>query len=425
MNAWIKYMIIALLVSVVSGAGLVIYKFNTYRPKDIVIEPVPDNLKYFSDSYEQCRDRFRTEAKTVFKTMDNVQVEQLSVESRKDHDLTIDYCYIPAQKKFKRLLIVTSGIHGVEGYAGSAVQQMFIHEILPRTDVEELGILLIHSLNPYGFKYQRRVTENNVDLNRNCSVGSSLYDKPNEGYAVLNYWLNRKRPLRLTEFDHFFFPLYALQKKIKYSMQKMRQAILQGQYQYEKGIFFGGKRLEPSIKKITPLLRQVALPYEMVFCIDLHTGYGANGVVHLLHPPVPEPQKRKKLSSLFKGVQIDWEGNRAFYSVTGDLLSYLELIIPGKAYISMTVEFGTLDTQTTLGAIKALHNIIIENQGFHYGYATKEDETAARQRFLQSYFPLSPAWRSKAIQDARILLQQTINRYQTLEQDLKKQEQQI
>ncbi len=425
MNAWIKYMIIVLLVFVASGAGLVIYKFNIYRPEDIVIEPVPDNLKYFSDSYEQCREGFRTEAKNVFITMGNVQVEQLSVESREDPDLTIDYCYIPAQKKFKRLLIMTSGIHGVEGYAGSAVQQMFIKEILPQTNVEELGILLIHSVNPFGFKYQRRVTENNVDLNRNCSVDISLYDKPNEGYAALNSWLNRKRVLRLTEFDHFFFPLYALQKKIKYSMQKMRQAILQGQYRYEKGIFFGGKSRESSIQKITPLIQQIALPYEMVFCIDLHTGYGANGVLHLLHAPVSDTRKRQRLSSLFKDVQIDWADTRDFYSVTGDFLSYLEQILSDKAYMSMTFEFGTMDTQTTLGAIKALHNVIIENQGFQYGYATKGDETAVRERFLQGYFPSSAAWRSKVIQDARLLLQQTMNQYQTLEQDPKKQEQPI
>jgi hypothetical protein len=40
----------------------------------------------------------------------------------------------------------------------------------------------------------------------------------------------------------------------------------------------------------------------------------------------------------------------------------------------MVFEFGTLDSQTTMGSIKSLHNLIVENQGVHHGYKTKKDE---------------------------------------------------
>ena len=78
----------------------------------------------------------------------------------------------------------------------------------------------------------------------------------------------------------------------------------------------------------------------------------------------------------------------------------------------MTFEFGTLDTQSTMGSIKALHNVIIENQGVQNGYASSKDETEAKSRYLEGYYPSSEAWRSKALHDARQTLMQAIKKYQ-------------
>ena len=98
-------------------------------------------------------------------------------------------------------IIHSSGVHGIEGYLGSAIQIRFLHELLllhhKRRRVENHSmhnhvhttsastsasstttstissghkvqkILLIHSVNPYGMRHHRRTNENNVDLNRN------------------------------------------------------------------------------------------------------------------------------------------------------------------------------------------------------------------------------------------------------------------
>jgi len=70
-----------------------------------------------------------------------------------------------------------------------------------------------------------------------------------------------------------------------------------------------------------------------------------------------------------------------------------------------------LDTQTTMGSIKALHNVIIENQGAQHGYASPKDEKQVKSRYLESYYPSSEAWRSKAIHDARKKLIQVMEKY--------------
>ena len=412
MKTFFKVTFIGLILVIAGVIGFTTYKFNMYKPQAVTQKVNPDNLKYFQESYVDCRKSFLDEANKMKEMYKDVQISGLNIKSKKDPDLTIDYCYIPAQKRFKRLLILTSAVHGIEGYVGSAVQQMFLKELVKENSLDNLGLLFIHGINPFGFKYKRRVTENNVDLNRNSATDKSLFESVNQGYSDLNTWLNQKQKVNLTSFGHFFFQLNAIQKIIKYSMGTLRQAILQGQYQYEKGVYFGGKALEPSVKAVTPLIQQTAQHYDMVFNIDLHTGYGANGTMHLFPNPLKDEKKKAKIENIFSGTHIDWGDSDDFYTITGDFTTYVGDIIPEKYYLTMVFEFGTMDTQATMGAIKALHNAMIENQGVQNGYESQKDEKGVKSRYLESYYPSSEAWRSKAINDARQTLLQAVKEYQ-------------
>ncbi len=388
------------------------YQFNMFKPQAVVQEAIPDNLKYFQKTYNDCRKNFLKQAEGIRQQYKDVQIADLKIESRIDNDLTIDYIYIPAQKSPKRLLILTSAVHGVEGYVGSAIQQMVLKELIKDVNLDDLGILVIHGINPFGFKNNRRFTENNVDLNRNSSIDNSLYSYKNEGYRTLNKFLNQKEKVSLTSLGNFFFQLHAIQKIIRNSMGSLRQAVLQGQYQYEKGIYFGGKALEPSIVAVTPLIQQAAQTYDLVFNIDLHTGYGANGTLHLFPNPLKDKDKKTRIENIFEGYPIDWGDGDDFYIITGDFTTYVGSTVPDKDYMTMIFEFGTLDTQTTMGSIKALHNVMMENQGFQYGYDSKKDEIEVESRYLQGYYPPSPEWRSKVLHDAREVLMQAIKKYQ-------------
>jgi hypothetical protein len=417
MKAFFKILILGLILVIVSVIGVTSYQFNLYKPQAVTEKIVQDNLKYFQESYMDSRLTFLEEAGKLKGIYNNVQISTLNIKSGTDHDLTIDYCYIPAQKEFKQLFILSSGVHGIEGYVGSAVQKMFMNELIGENDLDNMGLLLIHGINPYGFKYKRRVTENNVDLNRNSSLDKLLFESVNQGYRDLDKWLNQKKEINLSSISHFFFQLSAIQKIIEYSMDTLRQATLQGQYQYERGVFFGGNALEPSIEAVTPLIQQTAEPYDMVFSIDLHTGYGANGTMHLFPAPLEDGEKKIKTENIFAGFHIDWGDSDNFYIVTGDFTTYIGSIIPEKYYLTMTFEFGTMDTESTMGSIKALNNMLIENQGVQNGYASQKDEIEVKSRYLESYYPSSEAWRSKAINDAREMLIQAVVNYQKTEKD--------
>ena len=67
----------------------------------------------------------------------------------------------------RRVVVVTSATHGVEGFAGSGIQVGLLRDANAPQPGEDTAILIVHAVNPYGFAWLRRVNEDNVDLNRN------------------------------------------------------------------------------------------------------------------------------------------------------------------------------------------------------------------------------------------------------------------
>src|SRR6202789_4349604 len=80
--------------------------------------------------------------------------------------LFIDVATIGAREA-KTALLLISGTHGVEGYFGSGVETGLLREGLARRAPKGAKIVVLHALNPYGFAWNRRVNEDNADINRN------------------------------------------------------------------------------------------------------------------------------------------------------------------------------------------------------------------------------------------------------------------
>ena len=123
-----------------------------------------DTLALFPETYETSRKRFRQNLSVIQKRWGGAT---LSKQQIADDDLSIDWISADALERNEKVLIFTTGEHGVEGYVGSAMLQHLIDEYLPRLDPRTTGLLLVHSINPWGMKHHRRVNANNIDLNRN------------------------------------------------------------------------------------------------------------------------------------------------------------------------------------------------------------------------------------------------------------------
>ena len=145
---------------------------------------------YFAPDFATARERFRAATETA-------RAERISLglaaRGPDASPLTIDIAWC-GSRSAHRVLLHTSGLHGVEAFAGSAVQVAALTE--PPALAPGCALVLVHVLNPYGMAWLRRVNENNVDLNRNFLPDSA----PQEGnhaatlYDQLDALLNPPSP---------------------------------------------------------------------------------------------------------------------------------------------------------------------------------------------------------------------------------------
>lgn len=409
----LKYVVLPLLILIVAVLFYISIGFGKLNFKDD-FSVTEDYSALYPESYESAKANFRSLSAGLHATYTDVQYFPLWIASGIDSDLTIDVCYIPAQGDSLNLLILSSGVHGVEGYVGHAAQQLFIENYLNNELLQNTGVLLIHAVNPYGFKYTRRVTENNVDMNRNSPSTPDLYETRNEGYSQVYDLINPQKKVRVNSLENRFFFVKAINEIRKASLPVLRQAVLQGQYNYPEGLYFGGKAPEPQIEVLEPVIAQISQPYNRIMILDLHTGYGERGKLHLFPNPM-EDEERRKLESMFDGFEIDWGDTDDFYTVTGDFAGFVGSINPGKEFYPMVFEYGTLNSQTTMGSLKSIHIMILENQGYQHGFASAKDSLRVKADLLEMYFPESENWRNYSMQQTRDVFDVVLPRFTTWE----------
>ena len=400
---WIALGVLALCLCVF---GVIYYQFNNFHIDD----PYPvleKNLGYYNNDYASARLSFRNDADVLKNRFPGVRVGQIKVRDRENLGLTIDTCYIPSTRSSSTLLILGSGTHGIEGHVGSACQSMFISEYLTDDLLQDCGVLLIHGINPYGFHHNRRVSENNVDLNRNFSLSGELYGSENPGYTLVDGFINPRKKLDMDSFGMRFFFLRASILIARHSMAPLRQSVLQGQYSHPQGVWYGGMELEPQIAELVPLLRETCESYDRVIAIDLHTGYGERDRMHLISNPV-ENEMQQKMSDLFGDHRIDFGDQEDFYTSYGDVVEMVGEVVPDKTCIPMTFEFGTLDSQTWLGALKSVQTMIAENQAYQFGSDSDASRKEVADMFMEMFYPKSPAWRSNAIEQFKSVMDEIV-----------------
>ncbi|RZL86144.1 MAG: DUF2817 domain-containing protein, partial [Variovorax sp.] len=227
-------------------------------------------VEAFSDSYAQARQKFLSGCVAANLAVD---AHPHPLKGRDGEALAMDVA-LDGPADAKRLLVVTSACHGVEGYCGSGVQVFALHDAEWRDKARAAGVavLYVHALNPHGFSHRRRVTQENVDLNRNFVD----YTQPlpvNAAYAGLH-------PLLLpTEWPPSPANQAAIEAWIgQHGITAYQAAISGGQYQFEDGLFFGGKAPTWSNRTFRQVLKTHAQQAQRLAWIDLHTGLGPSGI---------------------------------------------------------------------------------------------------------------------------------------------------
>jgi hypothetical protein len=353
---------------------------------------------HFSEGYFEARDKFRRAAEAAGADLHSLLVVP-------EGGYSMDIAVISGQGA--GLVVHSSGVHGVEGYAGSAIQLAALEKFAARraerdADPDAPTVVIVHAVNPFGMAHFRRFNEHNVDLNRNAlppdALKAALARDPNvAGYFDFAELLNPSRPPTLWD-AYVSIPLRSLWLLARFGLTHMKRALVTAQYTDPKGIFYGGRRLEPSHALLFDWFGRFAATeggagrkrIRAVTWIDVHTGLGRPGEDTLL---TNEPVKmfRRWYPDAPK-VQSESEGE-------GDVAAGYELTVGFHRHLfstrfadeqrlqHFTQEFGT---QKSIMVARAM---ILENQAFHYARA----EHARWSAFSRDAFYVREAWWKRSI----------------------------
>jgi predicted deacylase len=358
---------------------------------------------YFPADYHKSQMRFVDFTKHISGVAQSWQVP-----SRTDDDLFVDSLFLPALERRDRLLVLTSGVHGSESYAGAAVQFMFLSELLPLVDRNTTGVLLVHALNPFGFKHHQRATQNGVNLNRNFSVSGEIFKIRNLASINVQDRLLPKRKvegLKSTLLEHITAA----------ELDEFAKAVGPGQFESSRYLEYGGRAAEPQTQQLIEQLKQIVPYYKDIVALDLHTGLGHRNRLHLLSEADPRachPQLLREVlqpeqqSHIYEFTPSDAEG---FYAVHGSLPSVFAHLAQAteQRVVALTMEYGTLG-HAPEEQMEALNRWLIEHQGQTYGFLTEELATQAKHlNFVRSY-PEEKEWKVAVIESGRDLLRSAI-----------------
>ena len=344
---------------------------------------LPHDLEnFFSPDYETAKRRFRESAHQL----------NAATHSRTlcpDQDLTIDVAVIGQSNK--PAVAISSGVHGVEGFFGSAIQLALMFQL--RNDPEFLSscpcqFILIHAVNPYGFKNLRRANRDNVDLNRNFLIRPKTYEGSPEGYCDLDSFLNPKSSPR---FD--FFSLRALWKIFSVGMDKLTTSVAKGQYDFPHGLFFGGSKPSKSYEVIKKELKNWFGDVDRICLIDFHTGLGKHGTYQVFPCDTKDISWYKKHFHSKVGVSP--------YDVEGDFVTWFKNQNLAKSVQAVLAEFGTYHAVRVLSALRN------ENRLHHFSKNWSIDD-AAKQELLETFCPKSTQWRQSSVKQGLMIISQAV-----------------
>jgi hypothetical protein len=252
-----------------------------------------------------------------------------------------------------RVLVLVSAVHGVEGFCGSGAQIDWIITGGPQALPPDTAALLVHALNPHGFAWLRRTTEEGVDLNRNGLVFEAGVPQ-NTGYAEL---AEAFVPADLHDETLAAADAALDAWRDKHGDKAYQFARSTGQYTHPEGIFYGGTEPSWATRTLMAICRDYRLSSrQSVAVIDYHTGLGAYGSGEPIcgHRPGESGQSRCR-AWYGESLGEPLLGTSSSLPILG-LTQYVWAREVGDSRLTfIALEFGTYDAETGARALRLDH----------------------------------------------------------------------
>lgn len=346
----------------------------------------------FSATYAQARDKFLKAAAAAGLEVESLahpetgaQGEALAMDVARDGPVDAP-----------NLLILSSACHGVEGFCGSGVQVAALADSAWREHAKsrDVAVLYIHGLNPYGFSHVRRVTHENIDLNRNFQDFSQGVPV-NEGYRELHDLLLPAEWPPTPANEQAIAQFVAAR-----GLAAFQAAITRGQHEYADGLFYGGTSPSWSNRTVRAVLRAHGRRAARIAWIDIHTGLGESGVGERIFAGRDEPASIDRATRWWGGngatpVTSIYDGSSTSAFLTGLMWSSVYDECPQAEYTGIAMEYGTIPVMETLQALRAeawLHK---------HPEAPAPLAASIKLQMMAAFYTDTDVWREAVVRQAR------------------------
>jgi hypothetical protein len=263
------------------------------------------------------------------------------------------------------VLVMVSGTHGVEGHCGSGAQVDWLRRGEQARLAAGQSVMLVHAINPYGFAWSRRVTHENVDLNRNfVDFAKPLPENP--GYDEL---AEAVAPAEWTEESGQASRAAFLAYLRQHSYAALVEALSGGQYRHPGGVYYGGAAETWSRRTLTSIFEERLGQARHVGVLDYHTGLGPEGFGEQMVSAAPHTAEYARAIAWYGTAVTSIEGgNSSSAKLTGDWLDATPALLSHAQVTGMALEYGTVDGAQVMEALRAdnwlhLHGDPLSPQG--------------------------------------------------------------
>lgn len=394
---------------IIAGSILTVLILVTLLAPQIILavdkqEKVEENYAYsevFFNEYDEVRAH-------LFDTVEELEADGYTVEVYshpidEEDGLYIDTLYIASKEEQKNLIVLTTGVHGIEGYIGSVMLDVFWEELYPELDKDTTGVLVIANVNPYGMKYHRRYNENNVDLNRNFILDWETFDLTvNKDYPKVDEFLGPKKTMGNIFWHEAGFYGSMITTLIGNGVDAITNALLGGQYEYPEGVYYGGLGDEASTVYVKDVFEKtLTSEYENIVHIDIHSGYGARYRMVIFNS-VFETMTEEETVAAFGYDNVIAIDSEEFYATTGDTTDFYyrlwEKLGTENTLFSTCFEFGTIG-DGFWDSVISMKYTIEENQNHWYPSKNATTNKVIKERYQELFYPTETKWREKTVTD--------------------------
>jgi len=311
-----------------------------------------------------------------------------------ENGYAIDKYTIKSKKKAENVVVLSSGLHGIEGFIGHSMTILFLRKFLKEIN-ERTEVILYHIINPFGMDHYQRTNHNNVDLNRNYVSDFTVLH--NEAYETIQA-IFKPKPLSNLIKENALFYTTLTSAIAKHGASSLSNAILLGQNIDNNGLYYTGTTIEKENQYIIEEAKLIAsASYKKTIWIDLHSGYGPKDQMSIINSKYEkELTKRLKENISYQAIIGSQDD---MYESTGDIIEYLYGIFQTKKqwFYGTCFEFGTSGTSliNNLATLKAL----TFSNHIHFNPNNDKITKQVQEMMWRQFVPESEVWKIKASND--------------------------